>query len=102
MGKGLNGWISGAIVGGIWNILIMFGIHWAVNTTVVIPNIALLGESPIIAMAAGANFGMAGACLGVWIKSRNKELRSYSISSIASIFLSGIVEPALYGVGSEV
>lgn len=96
---GLNGWVSGALIAGIWNILIMFGIHWAVNTTVVIPNIALTGSSTIIALAAGANFGMAGACLGVWLKSKDKELRSYSISSIMSIFLSGIVEPALYGVG---
>ncbi|MDD3746792.1 MAG: beta-glucoside-specific PTS transporter subunit IIABC [Anaerostipes sp.] len=95
----LNGWISGAFISGIWNILIMFGIHWAVNTTIVIPNIALTGHSRIIALAAGANFGMAGACLGVWIKTKDKELKGYTISAIMSIFLSGIVEPALYGVG---
>lgn len=95
----LNGWISGAIIAGIWNILIMFGIHWAVNTTVVIPGIALTGSSTIIALAAGGNFAMAGACLGVWIRTKDKELKNYSLSSIMSIFLSGIVEPALYGIG---
>lgn len=96
---GLNGIIMGAIIAGIWNILIMFGIHWAVNTTVVIPNIALVGESQIIALAAGANFGMAGACLGVFLKTRSKRLKGYATTSIVSIFLSGIVEPAIYGIG---
>jgi PTS system beta-glucosides-specific IIC component len=95
----LNSIISGAIIGGIWNILIMFGVHWAPNTTIVIPNIALTGESAIIAYAANANFGMAGAALAVYFRTKSKSLKSYSITSIVSVFLSGIVEPAIYGLG---
>ncbi|MEC6746910.1 PTS transporter subunit EIIC [Marinilactibacillus sp. XAAS-LB27] len=95
----LNSVISGAIIGGIWNILILLGVHWAPNTTVVIPNIALTGESSIIAYAANANFGMAGAALAVFIRSKNKSLRNFSITSITTVFLSGIVEPAIYGLG---
>ncbi|WP_298788658.1 PTS transporter subunit EIIC [uncultured Marinococcus sp.] len=94
-----NSVIAGAIIGGIWNIFIMFGIHWAPNTTVVIPNIASTGESSIIAYAANANFGMAGAALAVFLRSKSKTLQSFSITSITSVFLSGIVEPAIYGLG---
>lgn len=95
----LNGWVLGALIAGIWNILIMFGIHWAVNTTVVIPNIATTGSSQIIALSAAGNFGMAGAALGTFFIAKNKELKNFSLTAIASVFLSGIVEPAIYGVG---
>lgn len=95
----INSIISGAVLAGIWNILIMFGVHWAANTTVVIPTIALTGKSSIIAYGANANFGMAGAAFAIFLKSKNKELKNFSLSAITSVFLSGIVEPAIYGLG---
>lgn len=97
--ENINPIITGAVIGGIWNILIMFGVHWAPNTMVVIPEIAKKGFSPLIAYAATANFGMAGAALAIFLKSKDKELKSFSITSIASVMFSGIVEPAIYGLG---
>lgn len=97
--ENINPIITGAVIGGIWNILIMFGVHWAPNTMVVIPEIAQKGYSPLIAYAATANFGMAGAALAIFLKSRNKELKNFSITAIASVMFSGIVEPAIYGLG---
>lgn len=94
-----NNIITGAIVGGIWNILIMFGVHWAPNTTVIIPQISTTGSSPLIAYGATANFGMAGAAFAIFLKSKDKKLKNFSVSSIMSVFLSGIVEPAIYGLG---
>jgi PTS system beta-glucosides-specific IIC component len=95
----INKVVTGAIIGGIWNILIMFGVHWAPNTMVVIPEIAKTGHSALIAYAANANFGMAGAALAIFIRSRNKKLKSFSLTAITSVLLSGIVEPAIYGLG---
>lgn len=95
----INSILSGAILAGIWNILIMFGIHWAPNTTVIIPTIALTGKSSMIAYGANANFGMAGAAFAVFLKTRNKELKNFALTSITSVMLSGIVEPAIYGLG---
>lgn len=94
-----NSIITGAIVGGIWNILIMFGVHWAPNTTVIIPQISTTGSSPLIAYGATANFGMAGAAFAIFLRSRNKKLKNFSVTSITSVFLSGIVEPVIYGLG---
>lgn len=91
--------ITGAFIGGIWNILIMFGVHWAPNTMIIIPEIARTGQSPLIAYGANANFGMAGAAFAIWLKSKNNELKVFSLNSIVSVFLSGIVEPAIYGLG---
>ncbi len=95
----INPIITGAVIGGIWNILIMFGVHWAPNTMVIIPEIAKKGYSPFIAYGANANFGMAGAALTIFLRSKNKDLKSFSLSAIASVMLSGIVEPAIYGLG---
>lgn len=97
--ENINPIITGAVIGGIWNILIMFGVHWAPNTMVIIPEIAKKGYSPLIAYGATANFGMAGAALAVFLKSKNKELKTFSITAIASVMFSGIVEPAIYGLG---
>lgn len=91
--------INQIITGGIWNILIMFGVHWAPNTMVIIPEIASTGHSPFIAYGATANFGMAGAAFAVFLRSKNTKLRNFSLTAITSVFLSGIVEPAIYGLG---
>lgn len=95
----INQAVTGAVVGGIWNILIMFGVHWAPNTIVIIPQIASEGKSSLIAYGANANFGMAGAAFAVFLKTRNQELKNFSLSAMVSVFLSGIVEPAIYGIG---
>ena len=65
----------------------------------VIGEIAKKGYSPFIAYGANANFGMAGAALAIFLKSKNKDLKGFSLSAIASVMLSGIVEPAIYGLG---
>lgn len=96
---GINSVVTGAVVGGIWNILIMFGVHWAPNTIVVIPQIAAEGKSQLIAYEANANLGMAGAAFAIFLKSRNSELKTFSLSAMFSVFLSGIVEPCIYGLG---
>lgn len=62
----INQIITGAFIGGIWNILIMFGVHWAPNTMVIIPEIAETGTSALIAYGATANLGMAGAAFAVF------------------------------------
>ncbi|MGX4668925.1 PTS transporter subunit EIIC [Cerasibacillus sp. JNUCC 74] len=95
----INQIVTGAIIGGIWNVLIMFGVHWAPNTMVIIPEIASTGSSAFIAYGANANFGMAGAAFAIFLLSRNRELKNFSLTAITSVFLSGIVEPAIYGLG---
>ncbi|MBO1139662.1 PTS beta-glucoside transporter subunit IIABC [Enterococcus avium] len=95
----INQIVTGAVIGGIWNILIMFGVHWAPNTMVIIPEIARTGHSSFIAYGATANFGMAGAAFAIFLRSRNQKLKTFSLTAITSVFLSGIVEPAIYGLG---
>ena len=93
-----NGWIAGAAVGGLWNILVMFGIHWAVNP-VMIQNISVMGFDYIVPFTCATNFGMAGATFGTFLKTKDLKMKQFSISALLSIFFAGITEPAIYGVG---
>lgn len=92
-----NGWITGLLIGGVWNVFVVFGLQWAVNP-IMISNISTLGFDKIVPLTAAANFGMAGATFGVLLKTKNKKMRSFSLSALISIFFAGITEPAIYGV----
>lgn len=93
-----NGWIAGAVVGGFWNILVIFGIHWAVNP-VMIQNISVMGFDYIVPFTCATNFGMAVATFGTFLKTKDQKMKQFSISALLSIFFAGITEPAIYGVG---
>jgi PTS system beta-glucosides-specific IIC component len=95
-----NGWVTGTIVGGVWNVFVVFGLQWAVNP-IMINNVSTIGFDKIVPLTAAANFGMAGAAFAVMFKSKDKKMKSFSLSALLSIFLAGITEPAIYGVGMK-
>lgn len=95
-----NGWITGLVVGGIWNVFVVFGLQWAVNP-IMISNISALGFDKVVPLTGAANFGIAGAAFAVLLKSKNKKMKSFSLSALLSIFFAGITEPAIYGVGMK-
>lgn len=92
-----SGLLAGVVVGGGWNVLVMFGLHWAVNP-IMINNIATLGYDYIVPLTFATNFAMMGAVFGVFLKTRNKKMKSYALSSVLTIAFAGITEPAIYGV----
>lgn len=92
-----NGLITGAVIGGIWNVFVVFGLQWAVNP-IMINNISAYGFDYIVPLTGAANFGQAGAAFGVFLKTKNKKTKALAGSSLISIFLAGITEPAIYGI----
>lgn len=90
-------WMGGLVVGGIWNVFVIFGLQWAVNP-VMIQNISAHGFDFIVPLTAAANFGMAGAAFGFFVRCRSKKMKTYSLSALISIFFAGITEPAIYGI----
>ncbi len=88
--------LAGAIVAGIWQVLVIFGIHWEI-IPIILNNLSVRGEDVIKAVAAPAVFSQAGAALGVMLRTKNKKLKALAGStSITALF--GITEPAVYGV----
>lgn len=87
--------LLGAFIGGIWCILVIFGAHRAI-VPIGINDVAQTGQQNLLAFAGAANFSQAGAALGVFFKTRNKNLKTVAASAtITALF--GITEPAIYG-----
>lgn len=93
---GLSPIIAGIVVGGFWEVLVIFGVHWGI-TPVTVGNYASLGYDTFTGLQAAAVFSQAGAALGVFLKTRDKEMKGVSASA-ALTGLFGITEPAIYGV----
>lgn len=88
--------IAGLFIGGFWQIFVIFGLHWGI-VPISINNIAVIGYDAILAMTFAASFAQIGAVLAVYIKTKDKKLKSLCTPSfISGIF--GVTEPAIYGV----
>lgn len=89
--------LTGVLIGGGWSVLVSFGIHWAVNP-IMINNVLTNGYDYIVPFTFACNFAVIGTAIGVFIKSRNKEVRSFSATGVFTIALSAIIEPTLFGL----
>ncbi len=88
--------LAGAIIGGFWQVLVIFGVHWGI-TPMVLANFEQYGRDSFQAYQTIAVIAQVGAVLGVILKARNRETRKVGVSAgITGLF--GITEPAIYGV----
>lgn len=88
--------IAGAVVGGLWEIIVVFGIQWGM-VPIVLANFAQNGYDTIQIFIQIAVIAQMAAAFGVFLKTRDKELKTTSLSAgITAIF--GITEPSIYGV----
>lgn len=95
---GYLGWLSVAIMGALWPLLVMTGMH-RVFTPTIIQTIAETGkEGMVMPSEIGANLSLGGSSLAVAWKTKNPELRQTALAAAASAIMAGISEPALYGV----
>ncbi|MFW7384593.1 beta-glucoside-specific PTS transporter subunit IIABC [Vagococcus fluvialis] len=94
--QGFSPIIYGAILGFSWQILVMFGMHWALIPFVII---ALSQGQPtsLISASGSVSFAQTGAVLAIMLKTQNARLKELSIPAfISGIF--GVTEPAIYGI----
>lgn len=88
--------LFGAILGFSWQILVMFGLHWAIVPFAII---ALSQGNPtaLLTPTGSLSFAQTGAVLAVMMKTKNAKLKELSIPAfISGIF--GVTEPAIYGI----
>ena len=88
--------LAGAIIGGFWQVVVIFGVHWGI-TPVVLANFDMYGCDTFQAFQTIAVVAQVAAAFGVFIKSRNKEFKGIALSAGAT-GLFGITEPTIYGV----
>ena len=89
--------IAGILFAGFWPVLIIFGAHTAF-TPIILNNFTTLGYDWLSPLSWGCNFAMAGACLGVFLKTKDKELKEIAGPNWVTALLAGVTEPAIYGV----
>ncbi|MHA6529472.1 beta-glucoside-specific PTS transporter subunit IIABC [Paenibacillus sp. BAC0078] len=88
--------VAGAIAGAFWQVFVIFGVHWGF-VPIMLSNIATLGYDTMLPILAAAVLSQAGAVFGVFLKSKNSQLKALAGSSTLSAVF-GITEPTIYGV----
>lgn len=88
--------VAGLLLGGVFQLMVIFGLHWALML-IAMNNISVLGVDTITVLFAASIFAQAGAALAVMLKSRDPGFRTICASAVLSAIF-GITEPALFGV----
>jgi beta-glucoside PTS system EIICBA component len=91
-----SGILTGAVMGAAWSFLTILGLHWAV-VPIMIANLAHGGD-PISPMVAAAPFAQIGMGLGVFFKTRDKDLKTLAGSGLVPSALAGTTEIITYGI----
>ncbi len=93
---GLSPILCGAVLGGLWQVLVVVGLHWGI-VPIGQMNLSAYGRNTINAVTGPSNWAQAGAALGVALRSKNPDIKENAFSAFVTAFFS-ITEPAIYGV----
>lgn len=92
----MSGILLGLLVGGLWQVLVMFGLHWAL-VPMSISDRAIQGYSTTLVGMFGTTFTQCGALAAIWLKTHNKKTKSLCGPALVSA-VAGVTEPAIYGI----
>lgn len=88
--------VYGFVLGAMWQVMVMFGLHWAVVPLAIL-DVATKGQSSVLVPALLPNFTQTGVLLAILLKTKEQKVKSITAPAlISSIF--GVTEPAIYGV----
>lgn len=93
---GLSPVLAGAIMGGLWQVFVMFGMHWGF-VPIMMVNLTQAGFDTMTPMLLPAVLAQGGAALAVFFMTKNVKLKGLALSSTITSFF-GITEPTVYGV----
>ncbi|WP_161979599.1 beta-glucoside-specific PTS transporter subunit IIABC [Streptococcus sp. S784/96/1] len=88
--------VYGILLGTLWQVLVMFGLHWALVPLAIL-QFSQNGWSNILIAAALPNFTQTGVLAAILLKSKEEKVKTLTVPAlISSIF--GVTEPAIYGI----
>jgi len=88
--------VAGLIIGGFYQCLVIFGLHWAV-IPIISQQIADPGYSPLNAIVSATMIAQGGGALAIWLKVRSAKIKRMAGPATISAFC-GVTEPAMYGL----
>ncbi len=93
------GWLAVGIIGGIYPVLVLFGMHHVLTPIAIAAISGPAGFDSLVMVAQlGANLAQGGASMAVALRSKNKNMRQTAAAAGFSALVAGITEPAMYGV----
>ncbi len=90
-------WLGGTLVGGLWQVLVIFGLHWTFIPLFVV-EYQQYGFIYLLAPVFTAKLAQTAATAAVWVRIRDEKLRSLAAPATISGLLAGVTEPLLYGI----
>ena len=92
----VGGALAGAFVAGIWQVLVMFGLHWGLLPLMFI-NMSTLGYDFILPPNTVCAWSQVAALAAILTVTKDLKLREVTIPALISAIF-GVTEPAIYGV----
>ncbi|MGT2829640.1 beta-glucoside-specific PTS transporter subunit IIABC [Streptococcus hillyeri] len=91
-----NPFVYGAILAALWQVLVMFGLHWAIIPLAIL-QFSNEGWTTIIVQNSIVAFTQTGVLLAILLKTKESKVKSVGWPAfISSIF--GVTEPSIYGI----
>ena len=90
-------WFAGAIMGGLWQVFVLFGLHWGL-VPIMLNDIATQGYTVLGGPLVAAVLAQSAAALAVAVRTRSAKRREVAASGSLSGFVAGVTEPIIYGV----
>ncbi|MBZ5750253.1 beta-glucoside-specific PTS transporter subunit IIABC [Metabacillus rhizolycopersici] len=88
--------LTGVIIAGAWPFLVILGVHWGVVPIMI--SAFTKGGDVIGPITAASTFAQIGVAFGVFLRARDKNLKSLTLGATISGVLAGVTEPIIYGV----
>ena len=93
---GVSRILTGILIASAWPILVILGVHWGV-VPIMIDNFTRGGDM-IAPITGAAVFAQIGIAFGIYLRVKDKDLRSLSFAATLSGLFAGVTEPILYGL----
>ncbi|AYG01839.1 PTS transporter subunit EIIC [Lactococcus allomyrinae] len=93
---GLNLGIAGLVIGGFYQCLVIFGLHWLI-VPIISQQIAATGESSLNMIVSFTMLAQGAGALAVFLKTRKSDMKGLALPAAISAFC-GVTEPAMYGI----
>lgn len=88
--------LTGVLVGGLWQVLVVFGLHHAF-TPIALNSLMVQGYENLTCYMAAVPFTTMAVVLAVYLRTKDKKLKSIALPAAISSFF-GVSEPSIYGV----
>ncbi len=89
--------VAGLVIGGLYQTLVIFGLHWAVIPVIAAQLSNGSESSRINAIVSVTMIAQGAGALAIWVKSKNPRIKQIAGPATISA-MCGVTEPAMYGL----